>query len=352
MAVTVTTVYLPGIVGALLAIAPLAAQAAISPAVSPTYYVNTEAPNANGYPFSRKQFRQQQAHRDLRGRFLMITKMSFRRDQKYGGTQFTSTLEVFLGDADINKMTTTFSANYLGTPVQTVSRKAFSLPDHPGLATQTPAPFDVVLPFDKQYLYVGRNDLLWEIRIHGNSLNKDTTYFLDSHGGGNLTALGAQRVSGAGCVAPGGRRLTLTVLAETDDIRFTGQWDVHSAPLNAGCILLVGLQNPDQRLPGWCTKIYSDGLVPILGKADGFGRFSTGRISVAHNNQGFGTVFHSQAWVGDSSIKPLGIHGSNGVASTLAFKARLRRLFKDGSPTAATGTLNKINDFVLVTKFN
>jgi hypothetical protein len=56
--------------------------------------------------------------------------------------------------------------------------------------------------------------------------------------------------------------------------------------------------------------------------------------------------------VWDFSIKPVGIHGSNGLASTASFKARLRRLFVAGSATATTGTLNTVNDVVLVTRFN
>jgi hypothetical protein len=249
-------------------------------------------------------------------------------------------------------MTTTFAANYLATPVRVMSKKIISLPDHAGFSTQVPAPFDVVLPFDKQYSYLGKNDLLWEIRIHGNSLAKDSSYFLDSHSGASLVALGSQRLSGLGCVAPGGRRLTLSNSVQTTDTMFQSQWGVQSAPLNAGVLLMVGLRNPNQQLPGWCTRVYSDGLVLMLGKADDFGRFNTGPINVAHQNRGFGTVFHSQAWVWDVAIKPLGIHGSNGVASTVPYKARLRRLFAAGSPTAATGTLNTVNDVVLVTRFN
>ncbi len=348
MANTVTTLYPGALVVAMMATAPLAAQLA----VSPTLYLNTEAPLANGFPFSKQKFRQQQAHGDLRGQALTIKRMSFRRDQKFGGNKFGVTLEAWMGDTNISKMTTTFTTNYLGTPVQVVGRKTFSLPDHPGLAKQVPSPFDVLLPFDKLYTYSGKNDLLWEIRIHTNSLGKDTSYFLDSHSGTTLAALGLQRDSGLGCVAPGGRRLTLSNSVETWNTTFTSQWGVKSAPLNAGVLLLVGLRNPNQQLPGWCTRIYSDGLVLIFGKADGFGRFNTGRISVAHNERGFGTVFHSQAWVVDGAIKPLGIHGSNGVASTVRFKARLRRLFVSGSPTAATGTLNNVNDVVLVARFN
>ena len=348
MAVTLRTACPAGLAVALLAALPLPAQSLISP----TLYANGEAPNANGFPFSRQKFRQQQAHGDLRGAAWTITRMSFRRDQKFGGAKFNVTLEAFIGDTDISKMSTTFTANYLTTPTQAVNKKTLSLPDHLGVIKVPPAPFSVVLPFDRQYLYLGTNDLLWEIRIHANSLAKDTGYFLDSHSGTTLAALGQQRVTGAGCMAPGGRSLTLSNRVETGDTNFTVQWDVHSAPLNAGCLLLVGLTNPNQQLPGWCTAIYSDALAMIPGKADDFGRFSTGRISLAHNNQGFGTVFHSQAWAGDSAIKPLGIHGSNGVASAVSHKARLRRLFARGSPTAATGTLNKINDVVLVTRFN
>jgi hypothetical protein len=333
---------------ALLAALPLPAQVA----VSPTFYLSTEAPNANGFPFSIQKFRQQQAHGDLRGIVWQINKMSFRRDQMFGGSKFNVTLEGFMGDTDISKMSSTFSANYLTTPTQVVNSKTVALPDHPGLSTQVPAPFTVVLPFDRTYLYRGTNDLLWEIRVHGNSLNKDTSYFLDSHSGSTLSALGQQRVTGAGCMAPGGRSLTLSNRVETAATTFTVQWDLHSAPLNAGCLLLVGLANNNVQLPGWCTRIYSDGLVMIPGKADGFGRFSTGPIKLAHKEEGFGAVFYSQAWAGDSAIQPLGIHGSNGLASYLSYKARLRRLFASGSPNAVTGYLNEVNDVVLVTRFN
>jgi len=331
----------------LLAALPLPAQAV----VSPTYYQTAEAPNANGFPFSLQKFRQQQAHGDLRGQAANLNRMSFRRDRMYGGATFNVTLEAFLGDTDISSMSSSFTANYLSTPTQVVDRKTVALPDHLGLSTQVPAPFTLVLPFDRQHLYGGTNDLLWEIRIHGNSLGKDTSYFLDSHSGTGLLALGRQRVTGAGCVAPGGRSLNLGNRVETGEAALTVQWDVHSAPLNAGCLLQVGLNNPARQLPGWCTGIYSDGLVTLLGKADDFGRFSTGRIAFVHNDQGFGTIFYSQAWVFDSAIQPLGIHGSNGVASTVSYKARLRRLFAR-SPTAATGTLNQVNDVVLVARFD
>lgn len=346
MAATRNTARTAGI--ALLAALPLSAQLA----VSPTLYANTEAPNANGFPFSLQKFRQQQAHGDLRGQAWPITRMSFRRDQRFGGAKYNVTVEGFMGDTDINRMSSTFSANWLGTPTRVLVKKTLALPDHLGLSAQVPAPFSVVLPFDRQHLYTGSNDLLWEIRVHGNSLGKDTSYFLDSHSGSTLAALGRQRVTGTGCVAPGGRSLNLTNRIETTSTSFIVQWNVRAAPLNAGCLLLVGVNNPNQQLPGWCAGIYSDGQVLIFGKADGFGRFSTGQISLLHNDQGFGTVFHSQAWVFDSAIQPLGIHGSNGLASVASHKARLRRLFASGSATAATGTLNQVNDVVLVTRFN
>lgn len=334
---------------ALLAALPLAAQPS---AVSPTLYLSTEAPLANGFPFSRQKFRQQQAHGDLRGVRLAINRMSFRRDQQYGGRAFNVTVEGFMGETDIAKMTTSFTANFLMTPTRVVNTRTLSLPDHPGTAAKVPAPFDVVLPFDRQHVYYGNKDLLWELRIHGNSLGKDTTYFLDSHSGPSLSALGQQQVTAAGCKAPNGRSLSLTNRVETKATTLTVQWDVESAPLNAGCLLLIGLKDPNIRLPGWCTGIHSDGQVLISGKANGFGRFSTGPLTFTHNDQGFGTVFYSQAWVGDSAIQPLGLHGSNGLASSVSYKARLRRLFASGSASAATGTLNQVNDVVLVTKFN
>lgn len=333
----------------LLAALPLPAQAAS--AVSPTYYVNTEAPLANGFPFSLQKFRQQQAHADLRGVRLSIHRMSFRRDQQHGGRAFNVTVEGFMGETDISRMTASFTANFLTTPTRVVDTRTLSLPDHPGLAAQVPSPFNIVLPFDRQHVYSGSNDLLWEIRVHGNSLGKDTSYFLDSHSGSTLSALGQQRVIAAGCTA-GGRSLTLQNRVETKATTLTVQWDVESAPLNAGCLLLIGLKDPNIRLPGWCTGIYSDGQVLVSGKSDGFGRFRTGPLTFVHNEVGFGTVFYSQAWVGDSAIRPLGIHGSNGLASAVSYKARLRRLFVSGSSTAATGTLNQVNDVVLVAKFN
>src|SRR5690606_25590588 len=131
--------------------------ALVAQTVSPIGFANVEAPTSNTFPFSGSTFTYQQAHGDLRGAPLPITRMAWRRDGVSTGTFVARavTVDVWMGETDLTTITNTFATNFAAAPTQVVTNRTFNFPDHSGRPLSTPTPFTAVVTLDAAHVYTG-----------------------------------------------------------------------------------------------------------------------------------------------------------------------------------------------------
>ena len=115
----------------------------------------------------------QQIDSTLRGKVLSVKSIAWRRDATLATSanyvKRTMEVEIFLANSELTKISKTHSANYVGTPTQVVKKKTVNAPDWTTAPTTAPAPFDFKVPFDTGWVFLGKNDFLWEVRVTKNS---------------------------------------------------------------------------------------------------------------------------------------------------------------------------------------
>ena len=124
-------------------------------------------------PFFAASYRYQQVHGDLKGTPRFFTGIGWRRDGMLLDTaqMFARTIdmELWLGDGDLATFGTTFASNRVSPPTNAFVRKIVNAPDLVLRPDAMPAPFTFNVVFDTPVLYLGLQDLLWEVVIHSNS---------------------------------------------------------------------------------------------------------------------------------------------------------------------------------------
>jgi len=331
-------------------VSALTAQGQISPiSVSATVAGSTSAT----IPFvSATARRYQQLHGDLAP--LTITKLSFRQNEgntvTFTGTR-TIDMEVKIANSSVSAgaPSTTFADNYSTPPTTGMARKLVTFgPQGPNVTTGG-APFagmDLVLdaPFVRG---TSSGSLVWEAVIYTNT-GTGTFNGLDADQGASTVPTAA--FTAAGCI-PAGKTSAMTQGLDCADMngRLSFGTSVVNAPSSAACVLALGLNNPDQPVPGLCSNLLTD-LVAVIPMP------STNSSGLVLADAGFGftvpnttpgATITSQIHALDSGrTDPVKVCNSNGLKTPLPLPNLTKPVFVSriynsvGGVTATNGLFN------------
>ncbi len=341
-------------VPALAALLVSAAAIAQSYSVSPPAHANTQGNASNPIPFYNANARYMQIHGDLKGTPRVMQGMSIRRGQV--GTQTNATartldLTVLMANSNIQTTSTTFAANYLGTPTVVKPKGTVNFPDWTA-SGGTPEPWTIVIPFTAPWPYLGTNDLLWEWLVENNT-GSTLAYYADIYSG--LTGpnqdmtQATQTAIGTGCTATGqSRPMTVSARSYTSNalqgfyFRATGS----SGPLNAPSNMMIGIVNPNLTVPGLCTNLYT---LPMwyfpTTSHNTTGSITMPDVLVPWNPGYQGAKLYTQAISLDAGQTGLPLALSNGLetvipAMTPPGSSPIVRIFDLNSATATTAIVN------------
>jgi hypothetical protein len=247
---------------------------------------------------------------------------------------------------------TTFAANYVGTPVNVFQRKQVNTPDWRPPITQRPAPFDYSIPFDAPYVYLAVNDLLYEVVVHANS--SSASFQCDASGGTATWTHGTYTSEGVGCTTGNG---TFLLRSQIRHVQATGLisfvWDMLGGPATAGGVLLLGRGPLNAPVPGLCTNLYTDAVLPVVTFATtAAGAAATSPMIVAYDPSWVGPCVTGQAVALDGSQPGLPIAATQGVRCEVPPPLPVSngaRLWALGNPGALTGSSSRTS--WLVTQF-
>ena len=340
----------------LLAAVPVAAQQGRPYLISPAGHATVEGNSNNVYPWGQTQSHYQQIHADLRSRQLVILGLAWRRDGQFSTPAAnTLDLELSVGDSDYTKATTTFASNCVGTPTVAVKRKKIVMPSWIWTIStpRLPGPFDFEIPFDTPWLFSGKQDFLWEVRLFSSPAARaiaDATRLVIPGNAAKSFALGK------GCTLAGQTKpMTLEASLLVDSAwKMSLQWLCrHTAPSAASNVVLIGLSNPAAAIPGLCSqKLYTDALLSFAAPAsNASGIFTTTKVT-AYSWAGLtGKSFYAQAFSRDPNQTPIPFAASNGLATIVPPPGNggpWLRIWNNSSATALSGSMGM--NYALVTK--
>jgi hypothetical protein len=276
-----------------LAFLPLFALGTLLPAqsytVSPAAYEIAPGNGGNTIPFWSATHRYQQIHGDLTTA-RVITALALRRSAGSGGPARTLDLEVLMCASSFASSSTTFAANYIGTPTTVRARGSLNLPDW-STSQGSPEPWTLIVPFTTPFPHTAQNDLLWEWVIHATT--STSTYATDAFSGhsANTRVNAAITNLGTGCVATGKvspmtQTMQLYTLTSPQTLNFS--LTTTNAPNSATSSILIGPVNPNLTVPGLCEKLFSIGLWTLPATSSASGTISQPVVSAPF----------SAAWVG------------------------------------------------------
>lgn len=307
----------------LLTLLPLASPLlAQSYTVSPLANTTTQGTASNPIPFQYAASRYQQIHGDLKGASKVIQGMSVRRGS---GTQTnavarTLDLTVTFANSDITKVSATFAANYVGTPTTVFPKASVNFPDWT-VSAGSPEPWSIVVPFTTPFVYIGTNDLLWEWAVENNT-GSTKSYAADVYSGITADMVSSTNVIlGVSCKATGqtnpmsyGPRCYSSRALNSFYFKGTALYGA----INQPSAILLGVTNPNLSPPGFCTNVYTDGLVVFPSVANAtIGSFATPDLLIPYNPGFVGAKLYSQAVSADLGQPGFPVALSAGVENTL-----------------------------------
>ncbi len=290
------------------------------------------------------QTRTQQIDNNLVGRTLPLVRfLGFRRDGLGNvGAPKTTELTVTMSHADYATITSTFASNYKDQPVVVFARKPVNLPDWNTPVSESPAPVDLLIPFDVPFIYNAVDALLWDVQ---NENNPRGIYTQDWASGSIAHTYGDPPAElGGGCATANGsmnHRTAMRANATTFNIGFV----VRNAPSSVPVSLLLGVVNPGISLPSLCGVLHSQPLVTLgLGTTNANGGIPLAfPISLPWNPSYAGATFFTQAVAPDGSQPGLPVAFSNGLrVGTPAVGAtgqiNVKRVYHTSNAYATVGT--------------
>ncbi len=331
------------------------------PRVSPAFLANTEGNAANTYPWNFAG-RYQQVHGDLRGQALAIRGLEFRRDGVQPGTMAERRLdcEIWLSEGRYVEFAPAFAANHRSGMQRTQPRRLVDLPRLPAPITP-PAPWLVAFPFDAPFAYSGVEDLVWELRVHANTVTS-VTYHTDAYSGAAVTDVNTSKATsvGTGCTASGNtQRMQADACVRTFQAadRITASlWCAH-APRSQASAMFLGSQPVDLQIPGLCTAFRVGGsTVVIPGTTDAEGlHFVQASVpfdaALVH-----ASLIHQVVTVDPGRLGPLQLSASDLAVWAIPAKPApggavpVARIWVNGPASWPIGTIDATN-FALVTGF-
>src|SRR5262245_53116407 len=180
---------------------------------SPKGFDTTEGATNHDYILASKiGLTFQQLDATNRGTTGMLKSIAWRRDGVLAtnttNTARTLEMEVLMADTVVANVSTTHAANYKNPPTVVFTKKMVNAPDWTQKPVTAPAAWDLKAQFDTPWLYLGTDDLLWEVRVTQNSAVTGTSglaYAFDFEyvGATAFTASATASTVGTGCVSTG-----------------------------------------------------------------------------------------------------------------------------------------------------
>ena len=264
--------------------------------------------------------RYQQVHGDLKGNAVRVTNLTFRR----GGITRdipdmiarTVELDLTMANSDFAKSTTTFDNNLKATgKAVAIKRKKISLPNIAKFTGPLPA-WNVDLKFDTPWLYLGKDDLAWDLKIYSTTSTK--VYFLDFATYGQSSGV---TNFGTSCTASGQTRPMLMqqfVTAYGGD-KINIQWRIFYGPKSktSPSVIFAAGRASQIPVPGLCTRLYVISPALILGgNATGTnGVFASPLFALAWDKNLVGVKLYAQGFTFDPTQKGLPWAGTHRVQS-------------------------------------
>jgi len=240
---------------------------------SPFGYDTTEGATNHAYILGdRVGLTWQQIDSTLRGQILPVKSIAWRRDGSLATSanyvKRTMEVEIFLANSELTKISKTHSANYVGTPTQVVKKKTINAPDWTTAPTTAPAPFNFKVPFDTNWVFLGKNDFLWEVRVTKNSYTGgifsnypfDFQYVVTgSSFNNNPSTPSTSTMLGSGCTVSGHTSpFRLSTVLYNHGVKFRLQNSVVAGPATTPVNVYFGIKDPNLAIPGWCERIHVD----------------------------------------------------------------------------------------------
>lgn len=280
------------LVGCLIAAAFAGSAPAQSHTVSPPYYSTRPGNTYQDMPFGRDSAgrRWQQIHGDVKGTPMTLAGISLRRAAGGSGMPRRVDMEIVAAHSNLANLSNWFAANYVGAPVTVLGRTTVTLPSWE-YSQGSPEPWTLMLPFTTPFPYLAKDDLLWEIRVHGTTLQapylSDAWLWDQARDQRNMPQ---KQVCNTCC------SMSQTVTAYT---RARGQSLTFGVSLdngrpNAAAGIMVGLSNPDLTIPGLCTKLCTSGEWTLPWWTDGSGRFVMPPLVVGYDEKWNGQKLYVQ----------------------------------------------------------
>ena len=325
--------------------------------VSPAVNARLEAESNNTWPWTGV-FRYQQIYTDLGGTAKVLSGLAWRRNQDQflptGNPTRALDMEIWTCDGNATTFTTTFANNYIGTPVNTFLRKVVNTPDWRLPIVQRPGPFDWFVLNDVPYVYLGVNDLIYEILMHSSS--SGSTFMCDSAvttPSTSAPAYGTYTSVGSGCATTLGTFSLRSQIQRSPTSVISFAWDVFAGPASAPGAVLLGLAPLNVAISGLCTNLYTDGgLLSIPFTTSATGAATTAALTAPYDPAWSSLVISAQAAAADASqpfFMPLAAtQGTRCEVPPALPAARGYRLWAF-TTSALTGTLS--NASWLVTQF-
>ncbi|MCB9883223.1 MAG: hypothetical protein H6832_11835 [Planctomycetes bacterium] len=246
--------------------------------VSPIQAATTEGTSDNTFPWASSSMRRyQQIHSDMPSTTMRITTLGFRQNattSTYTGTR-TIDMELSMGRGVVyDRVQLTFDKNYVaGSKAMVIARKKINIS---GGATVDPGPcpFDgkLEIKLDVPYTYLPSDSLVWDVIIYSNIV-------LGNFGALDADACPTTLVSatsfGTGCTATGQVYAMSFVASGSDNGGTLGLlFSLSNGPVSAPVLMILGTQQLDLPVTGFCTNLYTDLLLVLpMGATDATGRW-------------------------------------------------------------------------------
>lgn len=229
-------------------------------------------------------------------------------------------MQIWLGDADVNRRSLEFLANFVGLPTVVLARRPIQWPDYsqrPGSGPR--AAFGPDIPFDQPWIYTAAFDLGfmregW--RPVSGVLGVDTVSNIDSRGG-------LKTVHGVGCYNTWNNEIaTVDGAAVVERATATMQFSLQGTGFRPNSLTthLLGATASVRAWPFLCASQYvGDVIFAHLATSDSRGRTGPVRWTIPHDAAWAGAVVHVQAYCLDDGRHPLllPVTVSNGLSIEL-----------------------------------
>jgi hypothetical protein len=285
------------------------------------------------YPYDRGVFHYMEVHTTWKGTIVPLGNVRFRRAWNYAANaaavKRTADVTFKVGEGNAATFSSTFASNFIGGKSTLVFPKTqVNMPDWTNKTGLMPDIWTLTLPFTTKYIYLGKNDFVWEVFYDKPSVTSPSGYQADrSSSWGNSPTQNPRQSDyikyGTGCTATGrsaamSNQIVFYNAGPASQMRLT--ITVANNPSKQMLTLALGLKSANLTVPGWCTKLLINPLIFLpLGTTDANGVLLSSPVSInfPYTANGLYVPAFTQVYARDPG-KVGGIALSNGAAAFMS----------------------------------